>query len=364
MRGLDPRIHVFLAQNEDVDGRDKPDHDDGNEQPKVSHMITQVVRGSSLAISLLLSCIAGSAQAQSYPIRNVTIVSNVPPAGGVDIVARLVAAELSARLGKSVIVDSKPGATGTIGTAFVARAPSDGHTILITAGPSITFIPFLSKVNYDPIRDLVPIAKVAVAPTIISVPAASAYRTLKDLIEAGRVPANKVLVGVPGIGSAPQIEVALLNSLSGSNLATAPYRGATFILADMLGNQIPAGAAAVPAFATQILEGKLRGLAVVSADRSSILPDIPTVREIAGLDLDGFPTWYGFFAPAGIPPEIVARLEAEIHSIMQETVMVEKMRTLGNDVVFKGSKAFAEENLLEIAMFKCVIERGDITVQR
>lgn len=327
-------------------------------------MIRQITRSASLSIVLMLGCIAGPVQAQSYPTRSVTIVTNVPPAGGVDIVARLVAAELSSRFGKPVIVDSKPGATGTIGTAFVARAPSDGHTILITAGPSITFIPFLSKVSYDPIKDIVPIAKVAVAPTVISVPAASPYRTLKDLIEAGRDPANKVLVGVPGVGSAPQVELAILNSLAGSNIATAPYRGATFILGDMLGQQIPAGAAAVPAFAPQIVEGKLRGLAVVSADRSSLLRDIPTVREATGLDMDGFPTWYGFFAPAGTAPEIVARLEADILSIMRETPMVEKLRTLGNDVIFKGSRAFAEDNLLEIAMFKRAIERGDITVQR
>jgi tripartite-type tricarboxylate transporter receptor subunit TctC len=282
----------------------------------------------------------------------------------VDIVARLVAAELSLRFGKPVIVDSKPGATGTIGTAFVAHAPPDGHTILITAGPSITFIPFLSKVTYDPIKDLVPIAKVAVAPTVISVPAASRYRTLKELIEAGREPANKVLVGVPGIGSAPQVELAILNSLAGSQIGTAPYRGATYILGDMLGEQIPAGAAAVPAFAPQIQEGKLRGLAVVSPGRSSLLRDIPTVREATGLDMDGFPTWYGFFAPAGTPPEIVARLEAEILSITRAAAMVEKMRTLGNDMVLKGSKAFADENVLEIATFKRAIDKGDITVQR
>jgi tripartite-type tricarboxylate transporter receptor subunit TctC len=271
---------------------------------------------------------------------------------------------LSSRWGKPVIVDSKPGATGTIGTAFVAHAPSDGHTILITAGPSITFIPFLSKVNYDPVRDLVPIAKVAVAPTVISVPAASPLHTLKDLVQAGRNPANKVLVGVPGIGSAPQVELAILNSLAGSNIATAPYRGATFILSDMLGNQIPAGAAAVPAFVTQIQDGKLRGLAVVSPERSSILRDIPTVREATGLDMDGFPTWYGFFAPAGTSPEIVARLETEMLSIMKEPSMVEKLHTLGNDMVFKGSKAFGEDNTGEIAMFKRAVEKGDIALQR
>jgi tripartite-type tricarboxylate transporter receptor subunit TctC len=326
-------------------------------------MMMQIVRSSGLSIAMMIvGCV--STQAQSYPVRNVTIVTNVPPAGGVDIVARLVAPELSSRLGKSVIVESKPGATGTIGTAFVARAPADGHTILITAGPSITFIPFLSKVAYDPIKDLTPIAKVGVAPTVISVPAASPYRSLKDMVEAGRNPANKVTVGVPGIGSAPQIELAILNSLAGTNIATAPYRGATFILGDMLGDQIPAGAAAVPAFATQIREGKVRGLAVISPERSSVLRDIPTVREATGLDLNGFPTWYGFFAPAGTPPEVVARLEAEILSIMREAPMAEKMRTLGNDILFKGSKAFADDNVLEIAMFKRAIATGAIKVER
>ena len=201
-----------------------------------------------------------------------------------------------------MIVDSKPGATGTIGTAFVARAPADGHTLLITAGPSITFIPFLSKVNYDPIKDLVPIAKVAFAPTVISVPAASPYRTLKDLIEAGRDPANKVLVGVPGVGSAPQIELAILNNLAGSNIATAPYRGATFILGDMLGEEIPAGSCSCSSLRSTDSGRQVAGLAVVSPDRSSIFRDILTVREATGLDMDGFPTWYGFFAPAGTPP--------------------------------------------------------------
>jgi tripartite-type tricarboxylate transporter receptor subunit TctC len=132
----------------------------------------------------------------------------------------------------------------------------------------------------------------------------------------------------------------------------------------MLGDQIPAGAAAVPAFATQIREGKVRGLAVISPERSSVLRDIPTVREATGLDLDGFPTWYGFFAPAGTPPEVVARLEAEILSIMKEAPMAEKMRTLGNDILFKGSKAFAEDNVLEIAMFKRALETGAIKVER
>jgi tripartite-type tricarboxylate transporter receptor subunit TctC len=327
-------------------------------------MIWKTICTSILPLPLVLSCILTPALGQSYPTRSITIVTNVPPAGGVDITARLVAPGLSSRLGKPVIVDSKPGATGTIGAAFVARAASNGHTLLITAGPSITIIPFLSKVNYDPVRDLIPIAKVAIAPTIISVPAASPYRTLNDLIEAGRDPANRVLVGVPGVGSAPQIELAILNRLAGSNVGTAPYRGATFILGDMLGEQIPAGAAAVPAFAPQILENRLRGLAVVSSSRSSVLPEIPTVREASGFDLDGFPTWYGFFAPAGTPPAIIARLEAEILSIMQDSQVVERMRVLGTDVVLKGSRTFAEENEREIAMFRQALARGDITVQR
>jgi tripartite-type tricarboxylate transporter receptor subunit TctC len=119
--------------------------------------------------------------ADEYPSRNITIISNYPPAGGVDIASRIVGAELQKRLGQSVVVEDKPGATGTIGAGFVAHSAPDGYTILVTANPAITIFPFMTKVNYDPPKDLIPIAKVAIAPTILVVPADSPLHTLKNL---------------------------------------------------------------------------------------------------------------------------------------------------------------------------------------
>lgn len=317
-------------------------------------------------IALSLSLLGGivDAQAQGYPTRNITIISNYPPAGGVDITGRIVAAELQKRFGQSVVVEDKPGATGTIGAGLVAHSTPDGYTILVTANPAITIVPFMTKVNYDPLKDLIPIAKVAIAPTILVVPADSPLQTLKDFVEAARQPDKKVLVGVPGVGSAGQIELALLNNMTKANIGTVPYRGATFIVTDVLGHQITAGAAAVPAMAAQIRSGKMRGLAVVASTRSSILPDVPTVQDALGLRLDGFPTWYGFFAPAGTPQPVIARLETEMLAIMKDPAVVEKMKKLGNDILLTGSKAFAAENETEIGLLKRALKETNVSIPK
>lgn len=317
-----------------------------------------------ITIGLSLICYTVSAGAQNYPTRNITIVSNYPPAGGVDITGRIVAAELSRRLGQSVTVENKPGATGTIGAAMVAHSAPDGYTILVTANPAITIIPFMTKVSYDPVKDLIPIAKVGIAPTVLVVPASSPYHTLKDFIEAARQPANKILVGVPGVGSAPQIELAMLNNMVKTNIGTVPYRGATFIVNDVLGSQIAGGAAAVPAMAAQVWGGKMRALAVVSPTRSSILPEVPTVSEMIGARLDGFPTWYGFFAPAGTPPRIITRLETEMLAIMKDPAVIDKMKKVGSDVLLTGSKAFGQENDTEINTLKRALDETKITIQK
>lgn len=319
---------------------------------------------TTIAFALGLLAAAAAAQAQEYPSRTITILSNYPPAGGVDITARIVGAELQKRTGQTVVVEDKPGATGTIGAAYVAHSAADGYTILVTANPAITIMPFMTKVSYDPIKDLIPVAKVAIAPTILVVPADSPLKTLQDFVEAARDPAKKVLVGVPGVGSAGQIEFALLNHLKNTHIGTVPYRGATFIVNDVLGHQITAGAAAVPAMASQIKAGKMRALAVVAPTRSSILPDVPTVQEALGVKLDGFPTWYGFLLPGGTPRPVVDRLEKELLAIMKDPEVVKKMNTLGNDVLSVGSKQFAAENAVEIEDLKRALKETNVSIPR
>ncbi len=298
------------------------------------------------------------ASAQDYPTRAITFISNYPPGGAVDVTGRIVAERLSKILGGTIVVENRPGGTGAIGATIVSRAENDGYTVLVTANPAITIIPVLNSTAYDPVKDLTPIAKVAVAATVVSVLRESPYRTLKELVEASRRPDSKVLVGVTGAGSAPDIEIKLINQLAGSNIGVVPYNGAAPVINDVLGGHITAGAAGLPPMMSQIQDGKMRGIAVVSPTRSTILPEVPTAREALGLQIDGFPTWYGFFAPPRTPKKIVERLEAGILQAMRDPAVAEKMARLGYEVVLTGSSAFAEENVAEIDRLKQLVKAG------
>jgi tripartite-type tricarboxylate transporter receptor subunit TctC len=167
---------------------------------------------------------------------------------------------------------------------------------------------------------------------------------------------------VPGVGSSAQIEFGLINNKMKSNIQSVPYRGAAFIVNDVLSGSIPAGSAAIPAMAGQIWGGKMRGLVVVSPRRSAIFPELPTVEEELGFKLDGFPTWYGFFVPANTPPAIVALLEKTFLEIMKDPVVVDKMKTMGNEILLTGAKAFAQENDVEIATLKKALEETNVSI--
>ena len=315
-----------------------------------------------LLISAALACgllsWTHAASAQGYPARAITFIANYPPGGAVDVTARIVAEKLSKILGTSIVVENRPGGTGAIGAASVSRAENDGYTILVTANPAITIVPVLTSTSYDPVKDLTPIAKVAVAATVVSVVSDSPYKDFKELVEAAKRPDGKVLVGVTGAGSAPDIEIKLLNQLARSNIGVVPYNGAAPIINDVLGGHITAGAAGLPPMMAQIQDGKMRGIAVVSPTRSTILPEVPTVRETLGLELDGFPTWYGFLAPPRVPQHVVERLEAGILEVMRDPAIHEKMTRLGYEIVLTGSAAFAKENLSEIDRLKKVVSGG------
>jgi tripartite-type tricarboxylate transporter receptor subunit TctC len=320
-----------------------------------------MIRRQLLHVAVLLA--AGAANAQGFPTGPVKIVSAYPPAGGVDITARIIAPELSKRLGQSVIIENKAGAAGTLGSAIVARAKPDGYTILVTANPSNTILPQFANVGYDPRKDLIPIAKVGIAPTILAVNSESPLKNMEDFLKAGRQKPSRVSVGVPGTGSTPEIELTLLGEIAKSEITIVPYRGATFIVSDVLGSQVTGGAMALPAIVPQINGGKMRGLAVFSPNRSSVLPDVPTISEATGLQLDVFPTWYGFFAPAGTPPEAIARLERDLLAAVRDPAVVARLKESGTEALFVGSRQFGQENELESAMLKRAVERTKIKVQ-
>jgi len=311
-------------------------------------------------IFLLVACVS---HAQKFPTHAVRIISAYPPAGGVDLTARIISPELSKRLGVPIVIENRGGAAGTIGTGAVSSAAADGYTILITSNPAITILPQFTSLSYNPKRDLIPIAKVGIAPTILAVNSDSPILNLKDLLEAGRQQNSRISIGVPGSGSTPDIELTLMSQLTKSDITIIPYRGATFIVADVLGSQVTAGAMALPAIVPQINAGKMRGLAVFSENRSSVLPKVPTIQEASGIALDVFPTWYGFFAPANTPPEIVKRLETEILAVMREPSVIAKLKEIGADALTTGSLSFGQENDIESVKLKAAVQKTKIQIQ-
>lgn len=312
----------------------------------------------TLSKTLIVTCALGAplaAVADNFPNRAVKVVAAYPPAGGVDITARIIAPQMEKHLGQTVIIENRAGAAGTVGAAAVSRAPADGYTVLVTANPSITILPQFRDAGYKA-SDLRPVAKVGIAPSILATSVESSVKSLKDFLEVGRKTDRTATVGVPGAGSTPHIEMALLGQTEGSNVTVVPYRGATFIVTDILGEQVVGGSMALPAIVPQVQAGKMRGLAVFSPTRSSILPDVPTAAESLNKDVSVFPTWYGYFVPAGTPDNVVAALEAAILAAVSDPSVVEQLKKTGTEALRVGAKEFGAQNDAESAAIKRAIE--------
>jgi tripartite-type tricarboxylate transporter receptor subunit TctC len=247
------------------------------------------------------------AQGTSYPTRAVKIINPFPPGSPVDVVARLVAQKLQEAWGQIVVVDYKGGAGGTLGAEFVARAPPDGYTLLVTSSSTHVIAPALRKqMPYDALKDFVPIALVAYGPTALVVHPSLPVRTLAEFVHYAKANPGKVAYASSGTGTILHLSGELFQSRTGSELLHVPYKGAVPASNDLLGGQVQAMFDSISNSAPQVKAGKLRALAVMTAQRSLLMPDVPTTTEagFAGLD---FPAWLGLFAPAGVPREVVIR---------------------------------------------------------
>lgn len=324
----------------------------------MKNCLTLLFTGAVMVLGLL------DAQAADYPSRPIHIVSAYPAGGGVDLVSRLVASELAKRLGQSVVVENKPGAAGVVGMKAVINSQADGYTLLMTSNPSVTIAPLLSDENAESLKRLVPVAKVAIAPTVIAVNAGSPYASsLKSFLDTAKDSSQTITVGVPGRASTSDVEMQMLGKLAEAHIVSVPYRGASFIVTDLLGKQISASAMAAPAIITHVRSGALKVLAVISSSRTSIFPHAPTVQEAVGIRFTGFPSWYGLFAPAGTPAEVVERLEHTIISIMKEPSVISRLGTLGCDPLTTGSRTFAKENEEERLAFKQALDATKIQLK-
>ncbi len=264
--------------------------------------------------SLLASCLAAPALAQGddYPSRPVRIVVGFAAGGATDITTRALAPRFGALLGQTIVVDNRPGAGGNIATEAVVRAPADGYTLLMGTIGALSINPSLYKsLPFDPARDLDPIGLVAEITNILVVPVDRPWHSVADLVAAAKANPGTITYASSGVGGAGHLGGALLDSMTGARMVHVPYRGGGPLITDLLSGKVDFSIATAPTVLPHVQVGKLRALAVPTATRSALLPDLPTIAE-AGVTGYAAENWYGLLGPRGLPEPVKAKLSAAL----------------------------------------------------
>jgi tripartite-type tricarboxylate transporter receptor subunit TctC len=281
---------------------------------------------------LALLCLSLDALAQApYPSRPVRIVVPSPPAGGTDIVARVLADHFSKAMGQQFFVENRPGAGNMIGIESVARAASDGYTLLMVASTLSLNSVLYKKVSYDPIKDFAPIMQVASAPNVLIVNPSVPARTLAEFIALAKQKPGELTYGTPGIGTSPHMCMELLMSLAGISVRHIPYRGTVPAMTDVMSGQISSMFSTALSARPQIDAGNVRALGLSSKKHSEALPSVLPIAEV----VPGYEAtqWYGLVAPAGTPPDIIARIHAEAVTALRSQDVKDKFATDGAEPV-------------------------------
>lgn len=283
-----------------------------------------------------LPAITRVAGAQGYPIRPVRLIVGTPPGGPQDIIARLAGQWLSERLGQPFVIESRPGAGTNIGTEAVVRSPADGYTLLLFNAAAAINATLYSKLSFNFIRDIAPVAGITREALVLLVNPAVPAKTVSEFIAYAKTVPGKVNLASGGIGAPSHIAGELFKMMAGVDMVHVPYRGAAPALTDLLGGQVQVYFGPMPSSVEHIRAGRLRALAVSTAARSQIMPDLPTIGEV----LSGYEasTWYGIGAPRNTPAAIVERLNREINAGLADPKMKARIADLGG-TAFPGSPA-------------------------
>jgi tripartite-type tricarboxylate transporter receptor subunit TctC len=274
--------------------------------------------------------------AQAYPTRPVRIIVPFAPAGNTDLLARLIGQWLSERLGQPCLIENRPGAGSNIGTEAVVRAPADGYTLLLISPPAAINATLYDKLNFVFLRDITPVAAVIRTPLVMEVNPAFPARTVPEFIAYAKTNPGKITMASSGVGSSPHATGELFKMMAGVNIIHVPYRGIAPALTDLIGGQVQVTFDGLPTSMEHIKSGKLRALAVTTATRTQLLPDVPAVSEF----LPGFEAsfWGGFGAPKGTPTDIIDKLNKEINAALGNAKIKSRLAELGGTAL-PGSPA-------------------------
>ncbi len=280
------------------------------------------------------------AQAQDFPNKPVKIVVGYSAGGAVDAVARSVGQALQGSLGQPFVVENKPGAGTNIAVKSVIDSPPDGYTLLMAANALAANMALYQPAPFDAEKDLVPVSLVGRVPVVIAANASAPFSTIKELIAAAKAKPGSISFASPGNGSTPHMAIEFFKRAAGISLLHIPYRGGSPALTDVIGGQLPLVAVNALEVQPHVKSGRLKVLAVLSANRTSVFPNVPTIAE------SGFPgfeasVWYGLVAPAATPKPVVAKLHAEVQKALQTQVVRDRMAAVGGEVLPGSAEQFA-----------------------
>jgi tripartite-type tricarboxylate transporter receptor subunit TctC len=314
--------------------------------------MTRVVVGLILALTSI--CPAGA----DYPDKPVRVVVPVAAGGGVDVMARLLAAKLSERLGQQFVVENRAGAAGVIGVKSVIAAPGDGYTLLYTPSSLSLTVAVHKTAPYDVGKDLTPVISVAVSPYALVVHPSLPVHDLKAFVAYAKANPDKLSYSSAGVGSASHLAAELLKTMAGIELVHVPNKGMNPALVDLMGGQVQALFASVPGMLSEKSE-RLRPIAMAEKKRSALLPDLPTMDEQG---LQGFEVgnWAGLLGPAGLDPAIVAKLNREIIAILAGADVKERIKTLGYDMIASTPDEFGAQVKNDVARWSEVVKRANV----
>ena len=314
------------------------------------------------ALLALLGQAYAQAPADAYPSKPIRLIVPFPPAGGTDILARLIASKLSEQHKWVMVIENKPGAGGTIGISEAVKATPNGYEMVIGQKDNLAIGPWLYKgLRWDPTRDFVAVAHLAYTPVLIATGADSKYKSLSDVVAAARKAPGNVNYGSPGSGTSIHLAAELFEKAAGIELTHVPYKGSNPALLDAVAGNIDLLVSSVPSAMGQLKGGKLRALAVTSAKRSSLLPDVPTVAELGykGFDVS---TWYGLLVPAGTPAQVVTTLNAEVNKLLANPEVRAAIKAQGAEPEAMTPAKFAALIKTDYAKWKGIVEASGVRV--
>ncbi|MNQ87984.1 Tripartite tricarboxylate transporter family receptor [compost metagenome] len=323
-------------------------------------------KAAAAAMAGLLLGAAAHAQAPApladFPKQAITVVSPFPPGGGNDGVARLIAQELGAITGQSVVVENRSGAGGNVGTAQVSRAKPDGYTLVMSQTSVMAVNPRLYKnVGFDPLKDFAPISQITSAPLVLVARTESPYKSLNDYLAAARKQPGTITYATPGNGTMSHLMGALVSQKAGVKLVHVPYRGAAPAITDLMGGTVDMLITSPASAEPMVAAGKLRILAMSHGDGVGIFKEAPTLQQ-AGMEGITADDWYGLFAPAGTPPERIAYLAQAVDQAMKSPVVIAKINSGGSRPVGSPPAAFQSRLQQDTAYWAEMVKTAGVSL--